>query len=108
MTYSKKQQEYCFPRNHMTMRQYGLWTTVRERQHKLGYVFFDGDDLSNCFQSTSRDVIYGDCNALIESGFFVLISPRKRKKDGTWEARRIKALSHKEWCAKHPGLSASK
>src|SRR5439155_3839482 len=71
----------CFARNHMTCRQYGLWTTIRERQGRLGYVFFNADDLSACFQSTCRDVLYDDCKQLLKSGFFQQVAPRRRKKD---------------------------
>jgi hypothetical protein len=88
---------YCFAHQHMTMRQYGLWTRIRELQHKRSFVFFDADFLSENFQSTSRDVIYSDCQQLLASGWFELTEPRKRKRDGTWESRKIVALSHKEW-----------
>jgi len=86
----------------MTCRQYGLWTRIRELQSKWGFVYFDGDDLAEGFQSTSRDAVFDDCNVLLKSGFFELQHARKRKKDGTWESRKIKALTHKEWSAKHP------
>ena len=85
----------CFANDHMTMRQYGLWTKVREIQKKFKHVFFDGDEFAGRFQSTSRDIIYRECNALINSGWFQVITRCKRKKDGTWEARRIRALSQK-------------
>jgi len=111
----------------MTCRQYGLYTRVRELQSKFGYVFFDGDDLADSFLKepekvkprpplnpktgkpwgprrfgTSRDTVYDDCASLLKKGWFVELTARTRKKDGTWEARKLKALSHKEWVAKHP------
>lgn len=103
---------HCFAHCHMTCRQYGLWTRIRELQSKFGFVYFDGDDLSKSFnkglptrkgsEGTSRDAIYDDCNYLLETGWFQLVAPRCRKKDGTWEARKLTALSHKEWAAKFP------
>ena len=93
----------CFAHNHMTCRQYGLWSRIRELQHGRGFVFFDADFLSENFQATSRDVIYDDCTSLLKDGWFELLSARKRKRDGTWESRQIKALPHKDWALKNPG-----
>jgi hypothetical protein len=86
----------------MTMRQYGLYSKVRERGHKWGFIYFDGDDIAACFQKTSRDAVYDDCNALLKSEWFEAKSVGKRKKNGTYEARKIIALTHKDWCGKHP------
>jgi len=93
----------CFAHEHMTCRQYGLWSRIRELQNKREFVFFDADYLSEHFQSTSRDVIYDDCKALLSAGWFELLGERRRKKDGTWESRKIRALSHREWSDRHPG-----
>jgi hypothetical protein len=92
----------CFEHNHMTMRQFGLWNRVRGLQRKWGFVYFDGDDLANGFRFTSRDAVFDDCNVLLKLGFFELQSPRKRKKDGTYESRKIAAITHKEWAKKYP------
>lgn len=92
----------CFENNHMTCRQFGLWNRVRTLQRKWGFLFFDGDDIAAGFQSTSRDVIFNECKALLGSGWFELMEPRQRKNDGTWSARKIKAVSHEEWVVKHP------
>ena len=118
----------CFPHRHMTCRQFGLWTRIRELQSKFGFVWFDGDDLARSFASepskaktpkvavhyrtgkpmkprrygASRDAIYADCDALLTSGWFEELQARARKKDGTWEARKLQALTHKEWAAKYP------
>jgi hypothetical protein len=98
----KQPKKYCFTRNHMTMRQYGLYSVVRELQSKWGFVYFDGDDLSASFKKTSRDVIYDDCKVLVETGWLEEVGKRNRKKDGTYEARKLTALTHKEWVAKYP------
>jgi len=92
----------CFEHNHMTMRQYGLWNRVRGLQRKWGFVYFDGDDIATGFRSTSRDAVFDDCNTLLKLGFFELKSPRKRKKDGTYESRKITAITHREWVSKYP------
>ena len=97
----------CFAHSHMTMRQYGLYTRIRELQNKFGFVYFDGDDLAAGFQSTSRDSVFRDCKALIGLGFFEEIGARNRKKDGTWEARKIQAITHKQWAEKHPSSCTS-
>jgi hypothetical protein len=94
--------ETCFAFDHMTCRQFGLWNRIQGLQRKFGFVYFDADFLSAHFQSTSRDVIYDDCTALLDAGWFELTAPRQRKKDGTWEARKVRALNHKEWAAKFP------
>ena len=92
----------------MTVRQYGLWTTVRELQNKIGFAYFDGDTIASYFKKTSRDVIYDDCTALLDTGWFDLLAPRTRSSEtGLWNPRKIKALSHKEWCAKYADLSAA-
>ncbi len=122
------QPKHCFARNHMTMRQYGLYTTIRELQSKWGYVWFDGDDIAASFATepaktktpkvrlnpktqqptksrrfgASRDAVYDDCKSLLDAGWFVELQPRNRKKDGTWEARKLAALSHKDWSVKYP------
>lgn len=103
MDHVKKQpKKYCFARNHMTMRQYGLYSTVRELQSKWDFIYFDGDDLSKSFTKTSRDVIYDDCKVLVTAGWFEEKGKRNRKKDGTYEARKLVAITHKEWSAKYP------
>jgi hypothetical protein len=84
------------------MRQYGLYSAVRELQSKWGFIYFDGDDIAASFQKTKRDVVYDDCKALISAGWFEIKSERNRKKDGTWEARKIVAITHREWSAKYP------
>lgn len=102
---------HCFTHHHMTMRQYGLWSIVRELQNKTGYYYFDADWLSENFNvlghksprdGTSRDVIYSDFNTLLRTGWFTLLVPRRRKKDGTWESQKITALTHREWKVKYP------
>ena len=55
----------CFAHRHMTCRQYGLWTRVRELQRKFGFIYFDGDDLAASFRDTKRDVIFRECKALV-------------------------------------------
>ncbi len=92
--------KHCFARNHMTCRQFGLWNVVREVQSKWGFIYFDGDDLAHSFKDTSRDAIFDDCKSLLKSNWFELLEPRQRKKDGTWQSRKIRALSHKEWSEK--------
>jgi len=94
--------KHCFTHNHMTCRQYGLWTRVRELQSKFGFIYFDGDDLAQSFKKTSRDVIYDDCKTLILSGWFEEKGRRNRKKDGSYESRKIAAITHKEWVVKYP------
>ncbi len=94
--------KHCFAHNHMTMREFGLWNRIRALQSRFGFVYFDADDLSAGFVSTSRDVIYDDCTRLLDAGWLQLLQPRKRKKDGTWEARKLTALSHKDWQTKYP------
>jgi hypothetical protein len=94
--------ESCFAFDHMTCRQFGLWNRIQGLQRKFGFVYFDADYLAAHFQSTSRDVIYDDCAALLGSGWFELLAERKRKKDGTWESRKVHALTHKEWAARYP------
>ncbi len=91
----------CRANQHMTCRQYGLWTRIRELQSKFGFVYFDGDSVAGMFSDTSRDTIFRECTALINAGWFRLRSERQRKKDGTWEARKIVAVTHAEWLKTH-------
>lgn len=84
------------------MRQYGLYSKIRERGHKWKFIYFDGDDLAACFQKTSRDVVYDDCRILLKSGWFETVAVSGRKKDGTYAARKMVALSHEDWMAKYP------
>jgi hypothetical protein len=93
---------HCFTRMHMTVRQYGLYSHVRELQRKWGFIYFDGDGIAAGFKDTGRGIIYRECTALLKGGWFETKSAGNRKKDGTHEARKIVALSHKEWVAKYP------
>src|SRR5258708_189542 len=93
--------KHCFTRNHMTLRQFGLWNYVWDVQRKHGFIYFDGDTVSDGFQGTKRDVIFRECKVLLETGFFELIEDGGRKSDGTYKPRKIKALSHKEWVSEH-------
>jgi len=100
----------CFAHNHMSMRQYGLWSRVRQLQKKYGVVLFSAEKISGDFakdedgkrNGSSVDVIRDECLALIKSGWFVLLTKQYRKPDGTYSHREIIALSHKEWAQSHP------
>ena len=98
--------KHCFAHSHMTMREYGLYTRIRELQSKFGFAFFDGDALAKSFQKTNRSTVYLDCKALIKAGWFEVQTEaqgeRDRKIDGTYKSRQIVALNHKEWAAKYP------
>jgi archaellum biogenesis ATPase FlaH len=94
--------KHCFAHNHMTCREYGLYTRICELQSKWGFVYFDGHDIADTFQHTARRTIYKDCTALLNAGWFEVQGIRNRKKDGSYESRKIRALKHKEWSAKHP------
>jgi hypothetical protein len=100
---AKPRTEDCFAHCHMTMRQFGLWNRVWDLQKKTGWVYFDAYFIEDNFVLTSHDTIYSDCADLLALGWFELIGERKRKKDGTWESRKIRALAHREWSQKHPG-----
>ena len=121
-------QPHHFARQHMTCRQYGLYSVIRELQSKFGFIYFDGDDLAASFASepskaqtpklrinpktqqpvksrrygAGRKAVYEDASALIASGWFTELCPRTRKKDGTWEARKLYARTHAEWVAEYP------
>lgn len=92
----------CRAHNHMTLRQYGLWTRIRELQHKFGFVYFDGEDQAASFHDTSSSMLYRVFKSLQDSGWFQLKVERRRKKDGTWEASQIVAVSHAAWASQHP------
>jgi hypothetical protein len=101
---------HCFAHSHMTMRAYGLWTRVRElyagviKKHpNQKFIFFDGADLARGFHKTPVSTLYEDCATLVKEGWFeVQGNPQARKKNGSYEARRITPLSHKEWVSKYP------
>lgn len=92
----------CFTHNHMSCRAYGLWSRIRELQHKWGFVKFDGETIANDFRGTSKSTIYKDCAFLISEGWFEVLEPQERRADKTWAARKIVALKHAEWAAKYP------
>jgi hypothetical protein len=96
------QTPHHFARNHMNLREYGLYSAVRELSHKCGFLYFDGDDLAASFAGIKRDVIFRTCKALLKSGWFEQKGTNKRRKDGTYEARKIVALSHLAWQEKYP------
>ena len=94
----------CFPRNHMTLQQYGLWSHVRELQSSLAkkhpnqkFIYFDGDTIASSFKDTGRHSIYRACNVLLEGGWFQLVEPQQRGSRGIYKPRKIVALTHKEW-----------
>jgi hypothetical protein len=92
----------CFAHNHMTMRQHSLWTRLRELQSKFGYVFFDGEKIAAGFQDTARSTVYKQMTWLVKNGWVELVEPQGHKKDGTFSARKIVALAHKDWMSKYP------
>lgn len=46
--------------------------------------------------------MYRLMHSLIDSGWFVVLEPRKRKSNGQWTAHVLRVLSHEEWVKVHP------
>ena len=92
----------CFAHDHMTCAEYGLWTLGRELSHKTGVLYFDGRNMAARFRRGGKTAMYDHMHALIASGWFVVLEPRKRKANGQWSAHALRILSHDEWAAAHP------
>jgi hypothetical protein len=86
----------------MTMRQFGLWNRIRGLQSKFKFAYFDGQMIADSFQGTPRSTVYKDMAVLVKEGWIKLLEPQKRKGDGTFSARKVVAVLHKEWASVYP------
>jgi hypothetical protein len=93
----------CFAHDHLTCAEYGLWTLGRELSYKKSVLYFDGQNMAARFRrSGGKNTMYRLMHALIKSGWFIVLEPRKRKSNGQWSAHALRVLSHDEWVKAHP------
>src|ERR1035441_8478057 len=99
MTTSASRQ--CFAHEHMSPAEYGLWTLGRELSYKKNILYFDGRHMAERFSRGGKTAMYRLMHGLIDSGWFVLLEPRKRKSNGQWSAYALRVLPHEEWVKIH-------
>lgn len=91
----------CFAHDHMTCAEYGLWTLGRELSYKKNVLYFDGRNMAKRFSQGGKTAMYRLMKRLIDSGWFVVLEPRKRKSNGQWSAHALRVLSHDQWTETH-------
>jgi hypothetical protein len=80
----------CFANIHMRPEEYALWDVSRRLSHQSGVLYFDGRDIAKLFQHTAKNRIYRAAKALIEKGWYEVISPATRdRRTGLFSARPI-------------------
>src|SRR5260370_662127 len=93
----------CFANRHMTPEEYGLWDVSRSLSHKTGILYFDGREMAERFEDTTKNGIYRVARNLLRRGWYELISPAVRdKRTGLFCSTQYRVLSVEEWATRHP------
>jgi len=93
----------CYAHFHMTATQYAVWDVCRSLSHENGILYFNAPGIADRFESMGKNYPYQIAEELECKGFFKLLKPSARRKDGTFTPRQYRVLSHDEWAAEHPG-----
>jgi hypothetical protein len=87
----------------MCPEEYALWDVSRKLAHQTGVLYFDGREMANRFADTKKDCIYRIARALVEKGWYEVISPPTRnKRTGLYTSAQYRVLSAEEWAGKNP------
>lgn len=98
----------CFSRNHMTMTEFAVWTFAREVSYNTGVFYASCTGMANQWRGAKKSNINNAVNGLVDSGWFVPLTDKKRGPDGKWLPRQYRVLKHEEWAVEHPGFCSQK
>ncbi len=88
----------------MTLKEFGLWNSLRSVSHNSGLIHFDGRQIATQFHGVSKSTIYRVRDSLLTGGWLVMSKGPKKMATVIYSSAEYQALSHDEWAKLHPGL----
>jgi hypothetical protein len=86
----------------MSPAQFAVWTYARQVSYGSGIFYADVRATAAQFRSIGKSSIHRVVQSLEEEGWFKVIRPSLREKNGKYSCAQYRVLDHDEWALEHP------